>query len=171
MTNEQNRPQGIVRRATPPVRLFRAWVALCVALGLHVADEATTGFLPVYNATVLALRKNWAWLPMPVFRFDVWLAGLIAAIATLVCLSPFILRGVRWMRPVAYAFALLMLANGLGHTLGTIFGRTVASVRFPRPMPGFLSSPCLLLASAYLLFELGRASRREQAGPLHAEGF
>jgi hypothetical protein len=50
----------------------------------------------------------------------------------------------------------MMLANGLGHTLGTIFGQTVASVRFPRPMPGFLSSPFLLIASAYLLFELRR---------------
>ena len=153
----------------PHVRLFRAWVFLCLALGLHVADEATTGFLSVYNPTVIALRKNWGWFPMPVFRFEVWLAGLIFAVAALLCLSFFVLRGARWIRPLAYVFAVLMIANGLGHTLGTIFGRTVASVHFPRPMPGFLSSPFLLLASAYMLFELWRTSREKDAQPEHAE--
>ena len=162
MIIEKHLPLLIGWASTVHVRLFRAWVFLCLALALHVTDEATTGFLSVYNPTVIALRKNWAWLPMPVFRFDVWLAGLILAIAALLCLSLFVLRGARWMRPLAYAFAVMMLGNGLGHTLGTIFGRTVASVRFPRPMPGFLSSPFLFLASAYLLFELRRTSRLDQ---------
>ena len=151
------------------VRLFRAWVFLCLALGLHVTDEASTGFLSVYNPTVIALRKTWGWVPMPVFSFEVWLVGLILAVAALLGLSVFVLRGARWMRPLAYLFAALMIANGLGHTLGTIFGRTVAEVRFPRPMPGFLSSPFLFLASAYLLFELRRTSHEENAPPQHAE--
>lgn len=169
MITEKHHPQATTRSSTPQIRLFRAWVFLCLALGLHVTDEATTGFLSVYNPTVIALRKNWAWLPLPVFRFDVWLAGLILATTALLCLSLFVLRGARWLRPLAYAFAVTMLANGLGHTLGTIFGRTVASVRFPRPMPGFLSSPFLLLASAYLLFELRRTSDKEQTEPRHAD--
>jgi hypothetical protein len=163
MTSDKPVAPGLPRASTPHVRLFRAWVLLCLALALHVADEATTGFLSVYNPTVIALRAKWAWLPLPVFRFDVWLAGLILAVVALLCLSPFALRGARWLRPIAYLFALLMFANGLGHTLGTVFGQTVASVHFPRPMPGFYSSPFLFLASAYLLFALWRTRANRQA--------
>jgi len=142
--------------AIPHAQLFWAWIALCLALALHVVDEASTGFLSVYNPTVMALRKSRPWLPFPVFTFGVWLAGLVAAIVLLLCLSVFVLHGARWMRPLGYVFAFIMFANGLGHILGTILGRTVASIRFPRPMPGFYSSPFLLLASVYLLYELAR---------------
>jgi hypothetical protein len=31
--------------ALPHAQLFWAWIALCLALALHVADEAGTGFL------------------------------------------------------------------------------------------------------------------------------
>ena len=34
--------------------LGRAWIALWVALAVHVFDESVTGFLSVYNPTVLA---------------------------------------------------------------------------------------------------------------------
>ena len=139
-------------------QLLYAWIALCLALALHVTDEAVTGFLSVYNPTVMAMRARLPWLPFPIFRFDVWLGGLIAVIVLLLALSFFVAQGVPWMRPIAYLFASLMIANGMGHTLGTIFGRTVASVRFPRPMPGFYSSPLLFAASLYLLFQLRRTS-------------
>jgi hypothetical protein len=139
-------------------RLLSAWIALCLALAVHIADEAANGFLSVYNPTVTAMRARVRWLPFPVFRFNVWLGGLIAANVLLLSLSFFISRPGAWMRPIAYAFAFIMLANGMGHILGTIFGRTVASVRVPRPMPGFYSSPLLLAASVYLLLELYRAT-------------
>jgi hypothetical protein len=35
-----------------------AWLFLCVAFCAHVADEALTGFLDVYNPTVLAVRAQ-----------------------------------------------------------------------------------------------------------------
>ena len=35
-----------------------AWVLMWVALAVHVIDEALTGFLLVYNPTVLALRAE-----------------------------------------------------------------------------------------------------------------
>lgn len=140
--------------AIPNAQLFWAWISLCLALALHVIDEASTGFLSVYNPTVMALRKSRPWLPFPVYTFRGWLTGLVAVNVLLLCLSVFVLHGARWMRPIAYVFAAIMLANGLGHILGTILGRTVASIRFPRPMPGFYSSPFLLLASLYLLYEL-----------------
>ncbi|HEV2493338.1 MAG TPA: hypothetical protein VG204_09755 [Terriglobia bacterium] len=139
-------------------KLGIAWVALCLAFVLHVVDESSTGFLSVYNPTVLAIRARLPWFPMPVFEYKEWLAGLIVANVVLLGLSPFVFQGKRWMRPLAYFFAALMLANGLGHTLGTVAGRTVASVRFPRPMPGFYSSPVILAAAIYLLVQL-RATR------------
>jgi hypothetical protein len=140
--------------SNPRAQFFLAWIALCLALALHVVDEASTGFLSVYNPTVMALRAKRPWLPFPVFTFGVWLAGLMAATVLLLCLSVFVLHGARWMRPLGFIFAVIMLANGLGHIVGTIFGRTVASIRFPRPMPGFYSSPFLLAASLYMLCEL-----------------
>jgi hypothetical protein len=50
-----------------------------------------------------------------------------------------------------------MVLNAVGHTLGTVFGRTIASVEFSRPMPGFYSSPFLLAASIYVLVQLRRS--------------
>src|SRR5271157_3936837 len=132
MTTPQHNGMATRLASTPTAQLFWAWIALCLALALHVTDEASTGFLSVYNPTVMALRKNHPWLPFPVFTFGVWLAGLVVADVLLLCLSVFVLHGARWMRPLGYAFAVIMLANGLSHILGTIFGRTVASIRFPR---------------------------------------
>jgi hypothetical protein len=136
-----------------------AWVALCACFVLHVIDEALTDFLSVYNPTVLALRKQIQWLPLPTFSFESWLAGLLLVNALLLLLAPYAFRGVRWMRPLAYGFAGIMILNGFGHVLGTIAGQTVPSVRFPGPMPGFYSSPLLLAAAIYLLSCLQRSVR------------
>jgi hypothetical protein len=135
-------------------KLGRAWLALCFALAVHVVDEAATGFLDIYNPTVVAIRQTLPWLPLPVFRFETWIAGLIIAILVLSVLSVFVFRGARWTRGAGYFFAIIMLANAAGHTAGTIVGRTTESVRFPRPMPGFYSSPLLAAASIYLLHRL-----------------
>jgi hypothetical protein len=135
-----------------------AWVALCVSFCLHVADEALTGFLPVYNATVLALRGERFWYSLPVFEFRSWLIGLIVVNVVFLLLTPFAFRNARALRPLAYVFAVIMLLNGLGHNLATIFGRgPVPSVAIPRPAPGFYSSPFLLIASVYLLAALRRS--------------
>jgi hypothetical protein len=141
-------------------RLGWAWLALCAALALHVTDEALTGFLSVYNPTVEEMRQRIPWFPMPVFRFDVWLGGLILATVLLFALAPLAFSNARRWRWGAHAFAALMIANGLGHTAGTIAGRTVASVTFARPMPGFYSSPLLVAASVWLLLELQRSRLR-----------
>lgn len=137
-----------------------AWLLLCAALVTHVTDEALTGFLKIYNPTVAAMRERFAWFPMPMLEFREWLIGLIVAVLILLLLAPFAFRNARQLRPLAYIFALLMLANGMGHTLATILGQTVSTVRFPRPAPGFYSSPLLFAGSIYLLVRL-RASRKE----------
>jgi hypothetical protein len=140
----------------------RAWFLLCLALCAHVADEALTGFLDVYNPTVTAVRAQVSWFPMPTFEFREWLIGLIIAIVASLLLTPVAFRNARWLRPLAYFFAGIMLLNGMGHTIATIFGQTVSSVRFACPAPGFYSSPLLFAGSIYLLIRL-RASRRRQS--------
>src|SRR6266542_4138641 len=90
-----------------------AWMSLCLALAAHVFDEAMTDFLSVYNPTVLAIRQKFQFFPMPVFTFEVWLTGLIAAIIILLLLAPFAFRQRGWIRLLSYPFAILMLLNGL----------------------------------------------------------
>jgi hypothetical protein len=131
-----------------PRAFGHAWVAQCLALAAHVADEALTDFLSVYNPAVQALRARYAWLPLPVFTFEVWLAGLLTAIVLLLALSAFAYRGARWMAPLAWIFGTIMLLNGLGHVAGSFY--------LGRPMPGVYSSPLLLAASVYLLSRSGR---------------
>ncbi len=131
-------------------RLGWAWLALCGAFATHVFDENATGFLSVYNPTVIEMRHRFAWFPMPTFEHGEWLRGLIGGVALVFLLSPFAFRGARWLRPLAYFLAGVMLLNGLGHTLFTIRGHTVQSVRFPRPAAGILVIPaahCLVVVA------------------------
>jgi len=136
-----------------------AWLLLCLALCAHVTDEASTGFLAVYNPTVLAARSQWPWFPMPTFEFREWLIGLIFGCVVLLLLTPLAFRNAPWLRPLAYFFAVLMFFNGTGHTIATIFGQTFSTIRFPRPAPGFYSSPLLFAGSIYLFVRL-RATRQ-----------
>ena len=136
----------------------RAWIALATALAVHVTDEALTGFLSVYNPTVLAIRETLPNFPMPVFTFRVWLGGLIGLVVILFSLSPFAFRSHRWIRYLAWPLAFIMLLNAAGHTLGTILGHTVRSVQFARPMPGFYSSPLLAAASIFMMWTLRKSS-------------
>ena len=141
-------------------RLGFAWLFMCVSLAIHVTDEALTGFLSVYNPTVLALRAKLGFWPMPTFGFREWLTGLVLGILLLLALSPFAFRDASWIRPVLYFCALVAgLFNALGHTLATIFGQTVSTVQFARPAPGFYSSPLLAIASVYALVQLRRTRR------------
>ena len=150
------------RASASPDNFGLAWILLCLAFCSHVADEALTGFLNVYNPTVIAMRERLVWFPMPTFQYREWLVGLIVANLILLALTPFAYRNARGLRPLAYFYAGVMLLNGLGHTFFTVLGRTVASVQFPRPAPGFYSSPFLLITSIYLFMRL-RASRKAGA--------
>jgi hypothetical protein len=137
-----------------PVRHAVAWVALCLALALHVVDEAFTGFLSVYNPAVISIRERFPWAPLPTFTFEVWLGGLIVAVIVLSSLTVLALRGARLMTPISYAFAVLMLGNGLLHIVG--------SLQLGGPMPGVYSAPLLLAASVYLLFTVHRFRRSKK---------
>jgi len=126
-----------------------AWIALSLALAVHVADEALNDFLSVYNPTVEAIRRRLPYLPLPVFTFEAWLTGLIVAVVALLALSPLVFRGTRWMIPASYIFSAIMLFNGLGHCAGSIYMGTA--------MAGVYSSPLLIAASLYLLVTTHRA--------------
>jgi hypothetical protein len=136
-----------------------------MALALHVTDEALTGFLSIYNPTILALRARFGFWPMPTFEFGEWLTGLILGIVLLATLSRFAFRNVRWIRPLFYFLAVVGgVMNALGHTIATVLGHTVSTVRFSRPAPGFYSSPLLLIVSIHALVQLSR-TRHQPPSP------
>ena len=126
-------------------------MALCGALAIHVADEALTDFLSLYNPTVLALRDRYPSLPLATFTFEGWLALLIFAIIALTTASYFVWKR-RWaMRPISYAFAGFMLLNGVLHIAGSFYMGTF--------MSGVYSSPLLLAASIFLIVRTAELSR------------
>jgi len=120
-----------------------AWLALCVAFGIHVVDEALTDFLSVYNPAVRSIRARFPFLPLPTFTFRGWLTGLVLAVVVLASLTPFAYRGAGWMRPIADAVGIVMLGNGLLHLAGSVYMR--------KAMPGVYSAPLILGAALYLL--------------------
>jgi hypothetical protein len=143
-----------------------AWLLLCVAFAFHVWDEATHDFLGYFNATVLALYGHFSWFPRMDMTFRGWLLGLLIAIVVLLALTPYAFQNARWLRPLAYIFALVHLANGIGHILLQIRGGTVASVRFEGISPGFRTAPLLIVASLYLLSRLRKTARGRSGASL-----
>ena len=129
-------------------------MGLTVSLALHVWDEASHDFLSFYNPIALRLRQAAPFLPIPVFTFRVWLAGLIGAVVFLLLLSPFVFRGASWTRGASYLFGAIMLLNGFGHILG--------SIQSSRLLAGTYSAPLLVLASLALLIAVPRARHDAQ---------
>ncbi len=127
------------------IRFGLAWTGLALALALHVADEARSNFLSVYNPTVLAIRGKLPWLLLPTFSFTIWITGLIVGILLLLALTPFAFRKSRWLIPPALILGVLMTLNGLGHISGSIYTGNW--------MPGVYSSPFLIAAAVWLLIE------------------
>jgi len=125
---------------------YRAWLLLCAALAAHIADEAYTGFLGIYNPTVLAIRARRPWLVVPTFTFPIWISLLSIAVIGLLILSHWVKRGLHWTVYASYAFALVMLANGIAH-LGF-------SLYKGQWMPGAYTSPLLLAAALNLLLQI-----------------
>ncbi len=137
------------------------WIFLSAAFAVHTLDEAVTGFLGVYNPTVIALRQRWPWLPMPTLGSREFLVALTVAVLLCFAFTVFAVQGKHWMRILAGVVAVIQILNALGHTLGTITGHTVARVTFPRPAPGFYSSPLLFGAAIWVLARLWRTRERK----------
>jgi len=131
-----------------------AWLSLSLVLALHVTDEALTDFLSVYNPTVQAIRARLPFVPLPTFTFEVWLAGLILAVILLLLATPAAFHGARWVRLLAFPFALLMFGNGLLHIIGSFY--------LGRLMPGVYTAPLLLAASAYLWWAINQIDQNKR---------
>jgi crotonobetainyl-CoA:carnitine CoA-transferase CaiB-like acyl-CoA transferase len=130
----------------PRNRWALAWGGLTAAFALHVLDEATHDFLAWYNPTALAIRQRLGGVPFPpVFSFAAWLTGLCAAVALLAALTPRIRPGRRWPIVAAGVYGVVHIANALAHIVVSLRGRWLA--------PGVLSSPLLLAAAVWLLYE------------------
>lgn len=144
---------GVTRSA--PRAFGRAWLAMTLALAAHVADEALTGFLDVYNPIVRAARERLGWFPMPTFTFGVWLTGLILLIMALLALTPLASSGAMLTRVLAFPFAVVIgLMNGLAHLAASAF--------FHRWMPGTTTAPLLIVCGIWLLVS-GVPRRRSMA--------
>lgn len=144
-------PSNVANRT----RFGRAWLLFVLALGLHVTDEAVTGFLKVYNPTVLELHQRVPWLRPPVFGYGEWLTGLVVVVCCLLLLTPLAYEAPRVMKAFALPLGVIIgILNGCGHLTGTLLGHTFSDIRFSRPMPGTYSSPLLIAAGLNLLFAL-----------------
>jgi hypothetical protein len=133
-----------------------AWIALVLALALHVTDEALTGFLPLYNEIVGSIRESIPWFPFPTFTFAVWISGLVTLVFVLLAVSPLVFQGHAWLRPIAYFLAVLMIANAIAHATASLYWGIWA--------PGVYSSPVLLVAAAALLVATRRTKSQDSGG-------
>jgi hypothetical protein len=131
-----------------PPSLGTAWIFLCIAFALHVIDEATSDFLSVYNPTVQSIREKLPFLPLPCFTFGLWLGCLIAILIILAALTPLAFKNNHWIRKLAVFLGIVMIFNGIGHTVGSLY--------FGRMMPGVYSSPLLLIAAIFLIISVSR---------------
>jgi cation transport ATPase len=140
------------------IRWAISWACLAAALGLHVADEALNGFLPMYNSVIESMRATYGWVPFPTFTFPVWLGGLITLVVLLFALTPLVLRGYRWLRGLSYFLGILMIANAIGHISISIWLGDFA--------PGVYSSPLLLLAAVALLMTAFQSRHSRQSSDI-----
>jgi hypothetical protein len=140
-------------------RFGLAWVALTLSLAAHVVDEALTGFLDVYNPIVQSTRARYPWFPMPVFTFDVWIVGLCVVVSALLAVAPLAYRHSPFLRTAAYPYAALMVLNGAGHLLGSVY--------LHRWAPGATTAPLLIASSLWLLAAAGRARPPWRASMRH----
>lgn len=120
-----------------------AWLAMIVAVALHVVDETVHDFLAFYNPMVLDLKDSLGFFPAPTFTFPVWLGGLVAGIAVGLFVTPLIARGGSSVRVASVALSVLMVINALLHLGGSLY--------LGRMIPGVISSPLLLVASLAML--------------------
>jgi hypothetical protein len=141
----------------PGRRFGHAWILLTIVLASHVVDEALTGFLSVYNPIVREARTRIGWFPMPEFTFGVWLTGLSLLVILLLALTPFAYRGSPMLRLAAYPYAAIMLLNGIGHLVGSVY--------LDRWAPGATTAPLLIVASVWLLAAARPGHSRRQGPP------
>jgi hypothetical protein len=125
-----------------------AWLLMTLSIALHVTDETITDFLPFYNNIVKSLRVNLGFFPAPTFSFEIWFGGLILGIILCLGFTTYIAQGGKLPRRIATILAVLMIFNALGHLSGSVY--------FGKILPGARSSPLLLLASLFMVYQVSK---------------
>ena len=129
-----------------------AWVALGLALAVHVADEAAHDFLALYNPNALAIQQRLGGFPFPpTFSLTAWLTGLSLAVAAWLALAPLAYRRRRRLLPLAITLSVVHIANGLGHV--------ITSLWLDRAAPGVWSAPLLVATAVWMLTVIPRVRR------------
>ena len=127
----------------------RVWLVLCLALAVHVVDEALSGFVPQANNLLRGIAREFQLSGAPQLSFAGWLVVVSVAVLLLLMLTGSVSRRASMTRLFPHAVAWVLLANGLGHI--------AVSVSVGRMMAGVLSSPLLLLVSIWALARLRHA--------------
>jgi hypothetical protein len=133
-------------------RPYGAWLLLCAVLAVHIADEASTRFLDLYNPAVVAMGY-----PALQFKFPIWTTLLALAVVGLLILSYWVRRGVWWTVHAGYVFAFLMLSNGIAHLF--------FSIHMHAWMSGAYTSPLLIAASLNLWIAIARRPSHHEREP------
>jgi hypothetical protein len=134
-----------------------AWIALGLALAIHVADEAVHDFLALYNPTALAIRERLGVPFPPTFSFTTWLSGLAVVVVAWLALAPLAYRGRRWLVPLATVLSVIHIVNGCAHGLTSLW--------LGRAAPGVWSAPLLVASAIWMLTIVQRIRSRSSPAP------
>lgn len=127
-------------------RWTMAWLAACVALAVHLADEVFYGSLGLYADFARVLGWIWPSLSMPPFHREVWLLNLTGAILVLFALT-WLVRQRRGVMVIAsYLLAAFATANGVLHLLAAAALKSV--------IPGLWSAPLMIAAGLFLFLAI-----------------
>jgi hypothetical protein len=125
-------------------RLTISWLILDFCLLGHVIDEALNNFLELYNPIVLKIKESTPLIPLPAFTFKIWIIGLSIGVLILFLLTPLVSNRNKFVIPLIQAFSFLMILNGIGHIIGSIY--------FSKIIAGMISSPFLIIASICVIY-------------------
>ena len=137
-----------------------AWFVLCVLLALHIAEEAASGDYRAYGQSLALLRELFPQLPIPQFRFTVWLVDIAGAIIVLFLLTGLVHKNYQIMRSASFALATFTTANAMLHIL--------LSLASDQVLAGTLTSPLLLVASLFLFLTIPRTEHFNTRAPAPA---
>jgi hypothetical protein len=126
-------------------RLYTGWLALTVALTLHVAEGAVRDYLSFYNPLAMSLRDMMLWTWMPTFTFTAWLGGWIAILAVLYGMAWFAAYARGWVIWAAIAYAEVMFLYAAAKIGFALY--------LEKAIPGIFTAPLVLAASCWLTLE------------------
>jgi len=118
----------------------RWWLLQLTALLIHVADEAIGDLVSYYNLTIDEINSDLGTTVLPTLILEYWLAAMLIVIAILFSLTRWVSRVSSMARRLVLVVSALMVLNGVGHVIGSIF--------LGHLLPGFWSSPLLIVVSA-----------------------